>query len=89
MGKNRHYDDEFKREAIMLVKTSGKNMSTVAKDLGIATSTLATWIYKGIDGRDTESEVKEMRALRRELAETKLERDILKKAMAIFSRQEK
>ena len=88
MAKSRHYGEEFKREAIMLVKTSSKTMSAIAEDLGLAPGTLSVWIKKGIDGEDTASEVKEIQTLRRELAETRLERDILKKAMAIFSRQQ-
>lgn len=83
----RKYDDEFKREAIRLVKSGGKSKSAIARDLGINPSTLHGWIYKSVETKTgeiiTDSEITR---LRRELADTKIERDILKKAVAIFSK---
>ena len=87
MRENRKYDDEFKREAIRLVSNSSKPKSAIARDLGISPSTLHGWLNKSVETKDgkimTDSELTK---LRRELADTKLERDILKKAVAIFSK---
>jgi len=87
MRTNRKYDDEFKREAIRLVKNSDKTKAAIARDLGITPSTLHGWLNKSVETKDgkiiTDSEITK---LRRELADTKMERDILKKAVAIFSK---
>ena len=87
MGTNRHFDDEFKREAIRLVKSSSKTKAEISRDLGITQSTLHGWIKKSVETKDgtiiTDSEIT---LLKRELADVRLERDILKKAVAIFSK---
>lgn len=87
MREIRQYDDEFKREAIRLVKNSSKNKSEIARDLGISPSTLHGWLNKSVKTKTgeiiTDSEITR---LRRELADVKMERDILKKAVAIFSK---
>jgi transposase len=90
---NRIYDDEFKREAIRLAeqaRRSGKKIVDVAKNLGISEKNLYNWLNKST--KDESGHIitdSELTRLRRELAETKLERDILKKAVAIFSKQQK
>ena len=50
--KTRHYDDEFKREAINLVKSSTKCVADIARDLGLAPSTLHTWLTKSGEDQD-------------------------------------
>ena len=86
----RKYDDEFKRETISLVRSSEKSKSQICRDLGIAPSTLQGWLNKSVEDKNgkiiTDSEITK---LRKELAETKVERDILKKAVAIFSKPQK
>ncbi len=90
MRKLRRYDEEFKREAIQLAKSSSKTKTEIAKNLGVPMATLHTWIAGSVEDKDgkiiTDSEI---RRLKRELADTKLERDILKKAVAIFSKPQK
>ena len=87
---------EFKREAVHLAQTSGKSQAQVARDLGIADSTLHHWCKEfaeaGVQafpgsGHQTAQE-EELRRLKRELEVTRQERDILKKALAIFSRSQ-
>ena len=95
MPKNqRTFTKEFKIEAVQLAQSSGKPMSQVARDLGIADSTLHEWC-KQLSEQGKQAfpgsghqlpEAEELRRLRRELEVTKQERDILKKALAIFSR---
>jgi transposase len=86
MRVNKQYDDEFKREAIRLTKEGGKSVAAIARDLGISSSTLHGWRYKSVETKTgeiiTDSEITR---LKRELANVKMERDILKKAVAIFS----
>jgi transposase len=89
MGQ-RKYDDEFKREAIKLAKESNKPKSAIARDLGISASTFHGWLSRSVETKAgeiiTDSEITR---LRRELSDVRLERDILKKAVAIFSRPSK
>ena len=84
----RTFTKEFKVGAVQLVKTSGKSMSQIARDLGIADSTLHNWwklfsehgaqAFPG-SGHQTPQE-EEIRRLKRELEVTRQERDILKKS---------
>lgn len=89
----RIYDKEFKLNAVNLYKSSGRSLTTIANELGLATSTLGHWVkdYKK-DGTQSfpgkgqvKSSEEELRALRKELMHVRQERDILKKAVAIFS----
>lgn len=90
----RQYDKEFKLSAVKLCKESKKSYKEVAENLGIPTSTLYTWIqeYKingdnGFQGSGTvKTSNEELHILKKQLAEMTMERDILKKAVAIFSR---
>jgi transposase len=85
---------EFKREAVQLVQTSGKPIAQVARELGISDSSIHQWrkelaehgsaAFPG-SGQQTAQE-EEVRRLKRELDVVKQERDILKKAIGIFSR---
>lgn len=93
MRNRRDYTKEFKLEAVRLVTEQGMSVKQVAEDLGINRSNLNRWkrqyqldaeqAFPG-NGRMKENE-EEVRRLRRELARVKQERDILKKAVAIFT----
>ena len=89
------YTREFKLEAVQLVKSSGKPMSQIARELGISDSALYHWSKQLADqgeqafpgsGHQTGQE-EELRRLKRELDVTRQERDILKKVVSIFSRE--
>ena len=94
MGKQRKYDREFKMNAVRLYHDRGKNLREVAESLGIPAATLCTWVKQNkIEGEGSFRGSGKVRAsneefyrLKKELADVKEERDILKKAMAIFSR---
>ena len=95
MSERRQYTREFKQEAVRLSETSGRAVAQVARELGIRPKLLYRWradirelgteAFPG-QGNLPESEA-ELQALRRELERVKLERDILKKALAIFSQE--
>lgn len=92
--KNRQYDAEFKKNTVDLYLSSGKSLNQVGKDLGVPEATVHTWVRKYRSGgnssfgpKELTTHEKEMLALKRQLAETTMERDILKKAIAIFSRK--
>lgn len=91
----RTYTREFKLEALSLLESSGKSASELERELGITTGLLLKWRqrYK-VDGEkqslepsDLTAAQAELRRVRRELTMVTQERDILKKAIAIFSKE--
>lgn len=101
MNRNyRSYAKEFKLEALELLRTSGKSAAQIERDLGITQGLLLKWrdryqVRKGENGAaqlepsDLEAAQAEVRQLRRQLAIAEQERDILKKAVSIFSKLER
>jgi transposase len=89
------YPREFKVQAVQLVKSSGKPMSQIARELGISDSALSKWCKQLTDQGEQafpgsghqSAEQEEIRRLRRELEVTRQERDILKKVVGIYSRE--
>lgn len=82
------YDEEFKKNAVKLSYASPKPVKQVAEDLGIAESLLYRWRKKyTADGDKTRYATleDELKALKLENAELKMERDMLKKATAYFA----
>jgi len=93
-GPYKRCDREFIRETLELIRTSKKPVSAIARDLGMHSSTLYGWIKRGWadkvgEGTNGFEESIKMKQLKRELDDVKLERDILKKVVAIFSKQPK
>ena len=80
----RKYDDEFKRQALQMI-ANGQAVRSVAQALGIGENLLHKWKHtaRACESPD-EREVAELRARLRQVEQ---ERDILKKALSIFSRQ--
>ena len=97
--KNRTYTKEFKLEALELLRTSGKSAAQLERDLGITQGLLLKWRdryqVQEMNGEttlgpsDMAAAQAEIRRLRRALAVAEQERDILKKAVSIFSRLER
>ena len=86
----RQYTEEFKRETVELIKSSGKSQAQIARELGICDQNISRWWQKygqkdNFDESQTVSK-EAFRAMRAELRRVKEERDILKKALNIFSR---
>ncbi len=98
-GKRRKYGEEFKRDAVSLSYKSDKSMAEIADDIGINRSVLVRWrkeydelgekAFPGNGLRKLSPLEEENLRLKRELADVKEERDILKKAVHIFSRKPK
>lgn len=94
--EKRQYDKQFKQEAVRLYESSGKTIAEIEADLGIASGMLSKWraqvkrdgerAFPG-SGRQTETDA-ELRRLQKENALLRQERDILKKAIQVFSRTE-
>jgi transposase len=88
----RQYTEEFKREAIELIKRSGKSKAQIARELGVSDQNISRWWQKYGQGESVAEEQtvsqEAFNAMLVELRRVKEERDILKKALNIFSRQE-
>ncbi len=97
MNKRRKYDRAFKIEAVKLVTERRTPVAEAARNLGIHENLLHKWKNQYLD--DTadafpgkgclKPQEEEVRRLKRELADAEEERDILKKALAIFSKEPK
>ena len=89
MGETRRrFSDEFKREAVRLAYESGRRLVDVARELEVRPDLIRRWRRKlsgGEAGRSPTTEEQEIRRLQQELSRVREERDILKKALAIFS----
>ena len=89
MPKGKLYSDEFKQEALKLVSEQNMRPSQVARDLGIGGDTLRRWLRtqeRTPAKQASSSAAAELTRLRRENDQLRMERDILKKALGIFSR---
>jgi transposase len=87
------YPPEFGREAVSLVKVSGRSVRQVAGELGVSTESLRIWVRQDQldrgerdDGLTTE-QLEELRRLRRQVRELEQEREILKRAVTFFARE--
>ncbi len=94
MGK-RSFTREFKLEAVKLVRERGVSAAQAARDLGIGQNVMGRWVREAaadksqaFPGRgQMKPEDAEVARLKRELAKTKAERDVLKKAIGFFARE--
>ena len=97
--QRRKYDPDFKRNAVQLTEEPGRTVAGVAENLGISKDLLYRWrraqrVNKELafpgNGREAlTSQQQKIRELVKSLKNAEMERDILKKAMAIFSRASK
>ena len=95
--KRRKYDREFKIETVRLVLEKGRSVAEVARNLGVHENLIHKWKKQYIEDSEhvfpgkghLKPHDEEFRRLKRELKDVSEERDILKKALAIFSRQPK
>lgn len=84
----RRFKESFKREAVQLAFHSGRRLLEVSKELGVRPDMLERWKSQFESSPAAVEESSELRRLRRELSRTREERDILKKALAIFSERQ-
>ena len=93
METRRKYDEEFREGAVRIVRETGRPIAQVARELGVNDGTLGNWVAKerrareGGDGRLSESERAELARLRRENAELAMERDVLKRSVALWVKE--
>ena len=95
--RRRRFDAPFKLDAVRLIDQSDHTISDIAKDLGVRAELLYRWKreldkdpQQAFPGKGRlKPEQEQLRQLEQELARVKQERDILKKALAYFSRNER
>jgi len=95
--ERRRFTAEFKREAVRLAQQPGKSRAMVAQELGLNANMLGRWIrqfgsakWEATPGKPLKSEQRlEIERLRRELAKTQTDRDILIKVVAYFANEPK
>ena len=84
----RKFDEDFKQGAVRLVRETGKPIAQVARELGVNEGTLGNWCAQDRrrhgDGALTESERDELRRLRKENAELRMQRDVLKRSVVLW-----
>ena len=92
MAKNqKSYTPEFKQQMVDLYNAGGKSYPQLEREYGISRSTLSTWVKQLTPVRISEEEtvtLKEFKALQKENQRLKIENEILKKATAIFAKEQ-
>jgi len=94
MPKTPPYSLEFRQEAVRLLRSSGRSVPQLARELGCSPTSLRNWarqldVDEGMAPGMTSDEREELRRLRREVKTLTEEREILKKAAAFFATEGK
>jgi transposase len=89
MARGRRYNEEFKTDAVALVRKSGRPVAHVAKELGVDDSTLSYWVHNSDAQLDDaeKAELEEQRRLRKRIKELEEEVEILKRFTAYWVKE--
>jgi transposase len=94
--RRREFSPEFKRDAVNLVRSSGRPLAQIARELGIGESSLSYWVGKDRDLRAAAdparfavetAESEEIKRLRKRVVELETEREILKRAAVFWMKE--
>jgi transposase len=90
--KRNKYDREFREGAVRIVKETSKPIAQIARDLGINEGTLGNWVARDREARQgtdglSKSDVEELKRLRAEVAELRMERDVLKRSVVLWVKE--
>jgi len=92
MSERRKYDAEFREGAVTIVRETGKPIAEVARELGVGAGTLGNWVHtdrmvRGEGPERTRVDAAYVRQLERELAEVRMERDVLKRSVVLWVKE--
>jgi transposase len=90
--KRNKYDREFREGAVRIVKETSKPIAQIARDLGVNEGTLGNWVARDREARQgteglSKSDVEELKRLRAEVAELRMERDVLKRSVVLWVKE--
>mgnify|MGYP001770176878 FL=1 len=90
--KRKKYDPEFREGAVRIVEETNKPIAQVARDLGVNEGTLGNWVNQARAAREGHGELAkddyaELRRLRAEVAELRMERDVLKRSVVLWVKE--
>ena len=82
----RTFDREFREGAVRIVEETGKPIAQVARDVGVNEGSLGNWVARAREARDgssslSKADYEELKRLRAENAELRMERDVLKRSV--------
>ncbi|MFI1997081.1 transposase [Actinoplanes sp. NPDC020271] len=100
MPRPSKYPEQFRKDAVDLVRTSGRTIRDVGRELGVNHETLRNWVSAakraehgpavvdgGVGGQVSPAEREELNRLRKKVAELELEKEILRKAAQYFAKE--
>ena len=90
--KRKKYDREFREGAVRIVEETNKPIAQVARDLGVNEGTLGSWVQRVRAAREGHGELskddyEELKRLRAEVAELRMERDVLKRSVVLWVKE--
>ena len=90
--KRRRFDWEFREGAVRIVEETGKPVAQVARDLGVNEGTLGNWVARAREAREgseglSRGDLEELKRLRAENAELRMERDVLKRSVVLWVKE--
>ncbi|HZX99712.1 MAG TPA: transposase [Dermatophilaceae bacterium] len=90
--KRMKYDREFREGAVRIVEETGKPIAQVARDLGVHEGTLGNWVTRARQVREgsndlSKDDFEELKRLRTEVAELRMERDVLKRSVVLWVKE--
>ena len=90
--KRKKYDREVREGAVRIVEETNKPITQVARDLGVNEGTLGDWVQRARAAREGHGELskddyEELKRLRAEVAELRMERDVLKRSVVVWVKE--
>ncbi len=90
--KRKKYDREFREGAVRIVEETKKPIAAIARDLGVNEGTLGNWVKVARESREGSSSLSkddyaELKRLRDENAELRMERDVLKRSVVLWVKE--